>query len=334
MPQVFLSGANGFIAAQIAKHLIEKGYEVIGSVRTAEKGEKLKRQFGVNFSYEVVPSFVVDGAFDEALKKHPGVIAFFHAASPVVQASKDPENDVLLPAIQGTQNALKAAKKYGPNIRKFIYTSSVASMYFLKEKTYVTEKLWNHITYEAAKTEPGCLYQGSKTFAERGAWKFMETEKPPFTFTTVNPVYVFGPLAFDEDAAGDTFTSTSAFIPDVLKTRKGEKLFDAKGAAVDVRDVAKLHIAALENDNLAGKRLLAYAGYWDTQIILEFIQKSYPELAKDLPEGTPGSSEEAKKTALTIDNSETTRLTGIEWIPVEKSFKDTIDQILRARAKK
>lgn len=39
---VFVSGASGFIAQNIVKLLIEKGYNVIGTVRTAEKGENLK----------------------------------------------------------------------------------------------------------------------------------------------------------------------------------------------------------------------------------------------------------------------------------------------------
>ena len=331
MTQVFLTGANGFIGANIAKNLIEKGYKVIGTVRTAEKGDKLKRQLGENFTYEVVPSFIGEGAFDEALKKHPEVVAFLHSGSPVVLESEDPENDVLLPAIQGTQNALKAAQKYGPNIRKFVYTSSVAAMHHLSEAAHVTEKLWNPITYEAAKTEPNGLYQGSKTFAEKAAWEFIESEKPSFTFTTINPVYVLGPLAFDEDAETNSFTSTSSIIPKILNTKKGEKLPEFIGSAVDIRDVAKLHIAAIENDNLAGKRLIACSAYWDIQILLEAIQKNFPEIARDMPEGNPGSSEEAKKTYSTFDNSETTKLVGIEWIPVEKSFKDEIAQILRTR---
>ncbi|QFZ26277.1 Putative NADPH-dependent methylglyoxal reductase [Clavispora lusitaniae] len=332
MTQVFLTGANGYIGAQIAKHLIDKGYEVIGSVRSAKKGDKLKSHLGANFTYEVVPSFVEEGAFDEALKKHPEVVAFLHSASPVIFESSDPENDVLLPAIQGTQNALKAAQKHGPNIRKFfVYTSSVAAMHHLSEAAHVTEKSWNPITYEAAKTEPNGLYQGSKTFAEKAAWKFIESEKPSFTLTTVSPVFTFGPLAFDEDAATNSFSSTSTIIPLVLNTKKGGKLPDFKGSAVHVKDVAKLHIAAIENDNLAGKRLIACSAYWDIQILLEFIQKNYPELAKDLPEGNPGSSEEARKTAPTFDNSETTRLVGIEWIPVETAFKDALDQIIRTR---
>lgn len=329
MTQVFLSGANGFIGAQIAKHLVEKGYNVIGSVRSTEKGEKLKKQLGLAFTYEVVPSFLEEGAFNTALKKHPEVTAFLHSASPVIFQSDDPENDVLLPAIQGTLNALKSAHQYGPNIKKFIYTSSLAAMYDYRKRVNVTESLWNDVTYEEAKTNSGFLYGGSKTFAEKGAWEFIDKEKPSFTLTTVNPVYVFGPLAFDDDAV-DSFTSSSSYLPQVLKTKKNESVFEAKGTGVDVRDVVALHIAAVEND-LSGKRLLASCQYWDTQIMLEFIKKTYPELGKDLPEGSPGSIEEGRNSVLTFDNSETTRLVGIKWTPLDKSFKDAVDQILRAK---
>ena len=39
---VFVSGASGFIAQTLVKQLIEKGYKVVGTVRSNEKGNSLK----------------------------------------------------------------------------------------------------------------------------------------------------------------------------------------------------------------------------------------------------------------------------------------------------
>lgn len=39
---VFVSGASGFIAQELIKQLIIKGYNVIGSVRSTTKGESIK----------------------------------------------------------------------------------------------------------------------------------------------------------------------------------------------------------------------------------------------------------------------------------------------------
>lgn len=49
-----------------------------------------------------------------------------------------------------------------------------------------SEKDWNNITVEEALENPYRGYFGSKTFAEKAAWDFVEKEKPNFTLATVN----------------------------------------------------------------------------------------------------------------------------------------------------
>lgn len=48
-----------------------------------------------------------------------------------------------------------------------------------------SEKDWNPITEEEAIQDPMSGYRGSKTFAERAAWDYVEKEKPNFTLTVV-----------------------------------------------------------------------------------------------------------------------------------------------------
>jgi NADPH-dependent methylglyoxal reductase len=56
---------------------------VVGSVRSAEKGDALKKQVNSdNFTYEIVSSLTNPGTFDEALKKHPEITMLLHTASP------------------------------------------------------------------------------------------------------------------------------------------------------------------------------------------------------------------------------------------------------------
>lgn len=43
--KVLVSGANGFIAIWVVQQLLDQGYSVRGTVRTAEKGEHLKKLF-------------------------------------------------------------------------------------------------------------------------------------------------------------------------------------------------------------------------------------------------------------------------------------------------
>lgn len=43
--KVLVSGANGYIAVWLVRTLLEKGYAVRGTVRSAEKGKHLKETF-------------------------------------------------------------------------------------------------------------------------------------------------------------------------------------------------------------------------------------------------------------------------------------------------
>jgi NADPH-dependent methylglyoxal reductase len=63
----------------------------------------------------------------------------------------------------------------------------------------ITEESWNPTTWEKALLNPMAAYSGSKTFAEKAAWDFLKEESAKFTVSVVNPVYVFGPQAYDDD---------------------------------------------------------------------------------------------------------------------------------------
>ena len=55
--KALVTGANGYLATWIVRHLLEKGFHVRGTVRTAEKGDVLARAFAEfegRFEYEVV----------------------------------------------------------------------------------------------------------------------------------------------------------------------------------------------------------------------------------------------------------------------------------------
>ena len=55
--KVLVSGANGFVAIWVSRKLLEKGYTVRGTVRTAAKGDHLKktfRSYGSKFEVVVV----------------------------------------------------------------------------------------------------------------------------------------------------------------------------------------------------------------------------------------------------------------------------------------
>ncbi|EEB98899.1 hypothetical protein MPER_01511 [Moniliophthora perniciosa FA553] len=96
-PCILVTGANGYIAAWVTRVLLERGYNVRGTVRSAAKGEEILNKFvklpGYNqpgklgkFEFVVVEDICKPGAFDEAVK---GIDAVQHIASPVVLDADD-----------------------------------------------------------------------------------------------------------------------------------------------------------------------------------------------------------------------------------------------------
>lgn len=328
---VFVSGATGYIAQHIILQLIAKGYNVVGTVRSAEKGEILKKKLkSDNFIYEIVKELDADGAFDAALKAHPEVTVFLHTASPFRFSLTDPEKDFLIPAVEGTKNALSAIATYGPQIKRVVVTSSyAANAHYLDDlvaSNTLSEDSWNTITWEAAKASAIDGYCGSKTFAERAAWDFVKENKPNFSLSVVNPGYVFGPQAFASDATG-TLNTSAEIINSLLKLKSDEEPHPFAGAFIDVRDTADAHLVAFESKDAEGQRLLVTEERFTTQDLLDIVNENFAEYVKGrIPTGVPGSG--AKKTFAKIDNSKTRKIIGHDLISLKKSVVDTIQQVL------
>lgn len=71
---VLISGINGYIAAVTAKHFLDAGYSVRGTVRRISSAKPLiegpLKSFAESGRFEVVevPDITAEGAFDEAVK--------------------------------------------------------------------------------------------------------------------------------------------------------------------------------------------------------------------------------------------------------------------------
>lgn len=71
---ILISGVNGYIAAHTAKHFLDSGYSVRGTVRKLSSTKPLLdgpfKEYAVSGRFEVVevPDITTAGAFDEAVK--------------------------------------------------------------------------------------------------------------------------------------------------------------------------------------------------------------------------------------------------------------------------
>ncbi|CAF1113285.1 unnamed protein product [Rotaria sp. Silwood1] len=230
MPDTILvTGANSFIGGWIIKYLLDKGYNVRGTVRSQAKEARVLD--GIPKDQQCQISFVhindvTTDSFDEAVQDVDGII---HVASPVHLTVTDPEKEFLLPAINGTMGVLQAAHKYNQNhptkIKRIVITSSFAAVFdpskgIQSDYTY-TEKDWCSLTYTdgvAAKNDRVTAYRVSKTCAEHAAWEFLDKEKPSFTIATIFSNHDTKCICRVEGALlAEVTTSIESFVEGILK---------------------------------------------------------------------------------------------------------------------
>lgn len=339
---VFVSGCNGYIASHVVNELLKSGYKVIGSVRSQAKADQLLEQFNhPSLSISIVSDISAPGAFDKVFQKYGQEIkVVLHTASPFHYDTDDCEKDLLQPAVEGTKSILEAIKKYAAlSVERVVITSSDAAVTSyesdLDPKKTHTEKSWNPITWEEACKDPEAAYYGSKTFAEHAAWDFMQENEGQVNFklSTVNPVWVFGPQLFESNAAGRLNTSCE-YINGVLHATPKTKLdLSIAGGYVDVRDVARAHLAAFQNDAAINQRLVLCGGRFTLVSILDVLLKRFPQIGLTASIGDAQKSEELLGSLAKYDYSKTNQILSFEFLPFEKTVYDTAAQVLKVEGR-
>ncbi|KAL9028786.1 MAG: hypothetical protein Q9196_002899 [Gyalolechia fulgens] len=326
MTRVLLTGGSGFIAVHVLETLLEQGHSVVTTVRSETKAQMLQDTFPnygkdrLDFVY--VADIAQEGAFDEAVKSDPPFEWVFHTASPFHYNFTDTKKDFLDPAILGTTGILKAIKTSAPSVKRVVITSSFAAIVSPEignnpDHTY-SENNWSPVTLEKAMEDPTKGYRGSKTFAEKAAWDFVEKEQPSFQLSTINPPMVFGPI-HPKMQTLDTLNTSNIRIRDMMLGQMQDEVPASPVSIwVDVRDVALAHVRAAERPEAAGKRFLVTAGYFSNREIADEI----PKLLPDVNIASQGG--EFPDKCFQYDNSRSRDILGIEYRSLKDMLKDTI----------
>ncbi|KAG8932119.1 methylglyoxal reductase (NADPH-dependent) gre2 [Tulasnella sp. 408] len=345
--KVLVTGASGFIAAWICQTLLDKGYSVVGTVRSESKGDYLKdlfKDFGDKFSYVIVKDIDTAGAFDQAVV---GVDAVQHTASPSTWFAKDPK-DIIDPAVHGTVGILESIKKYAPTVKRVVLTSSIASVYHAKEGLTYDETDWNvdapKAVEELGRDSPGpVMYSASKVLAERGAWDFMEKNKGSINFdlVSINPSFVSRALVssvhtydlslinqfkvwgppIQQVTTVKELNETLRFFHEhtsIQNPPKTKEELAIPGSSIDVRDVALAHVVALTNSEAAGERFIV------SSLDIIHAHGDHPEV----PKGFPGTGKDVPRVEYISTKAQKTL--GIKFRTLEEV---TIDTLAALRAK-
>ena len=171
-----------------------------------------------------------------------------HVASPFPPNIPKHEDELIVPAREGTLRVLRASRDAG--VKRVVLTSSFAAIGYGQEPR---ETPFDETNWTDPDGDDVLPYVKSKTLAERAAWDFIAREGGDLELSVVNPVGVFGPVL------GPDY-STSILLVQRLMDGAMPGCPRLYFGAVDVRDVADLHIRAMSHPDAKGERFLAVAG--------------------------------------------------------------------------
>src|SRR3954449_2004674 len=267
--RVLVTGGSGFIGAHCIKRLHQDGYQVRTTVRSLSREGEGREMVG-DGPLEVVSADLTDDAgWADAVA---GCAYVLHIASPFPLAQPKHEDELIVPARDGALRVLRAARE--ASVQRVVLTSSFAAIGYGHghPDTVYDETSWTDVD------GPGVsAYAKSKTLAERAAWDFVGADGRDLELAVVNPVAVLGPLL-----GADPSTS----IELVKRLIDGSMPGTPKVAfgVVDVRDVADLHVRAMQAPEAAGERFLAMGEdfRWISEMG-EWLREALPDRAKKIP---------------------------------------------------
>ena len=246
---VTVTGASGYVAGHIIRELIVVGHTVRGTVRDLQSSnaDTLRELFPEVQLFQA--DLLTPDSFDQAFEGSDFVI---HTASPFVMAVADPKTELIEPAVKGTLNVLKSAKK--ARVQRVVITSSIAA---IQGTSNDPEKVWTEEDWNLDATLRTAPYQLSKRLAEQAAWNFIKTQGKykgsRMDLVVINPGFVIGPpVSRRSDAT--SIKIVKSFLDGTAKANGG--CFPFAFPCVDVRDVAAAHVSAIETGHAAGNRYL------------------------------------------------------------------------------
>ncbi|KAI0646157.1 NAD-P-binding protein [Trametes meyenii] len=355
--RVLVTGANGYIAVWVVRYLLERGFSVRGSVRSKSKGTYLSncfKSYGDKFEIAVVDDITQDDAFDAATE---GVDAILHIASPVILEAGEPD-EVILPAVKGTESILKSALKHRATVKRVIITSSTASVITPPlvdaEPRVFDERDWNEYSLEHVRERGRAAngldkYCASKVLAERAGWDFYARAKAEvatsegggelgWDLVTLMMPFVFGP-AIHEAPTLDKFNGTArtwydhVVRGDLWGAPATTNVYDGRIALigndpshgyefVDVRDFAEGEVLSLITPTAGDERFIISGPTYTWQ---EFTEAARRYSDKIPAIDTPYTDVSSLKYPVRYSCEKAQRILGVKSRSLEETTKDSVE---------
>jgi len=271
--RVCVTGATGYVAGHIVKQLLERGYIVHATCRDPRNRKAVGHLLSLPYAQERLRLFPADltvpGSFMHAIA---GCRYVIHTASPyALECPAGQEEELLIkPAVQGTENVL-ASVNATPTVERVVVTSSTAAVFTdgtERGRDHVfTENDWNLIA-----TSSRFPYFYSKKMAELRAYEMCKEAGGRWKLCTINPGAIWGP-PLSNRVDGESVRQLLHLMSGVMWPYAA----NIGMGMVDVRDVARAHIAAMENSAASGRYLINSQCCYLLAEASKQLRKQYPQ---------------------------------------------------------
>mmetsp|Transcript_11869 Transcript_11869/g.17650 ORF Transcript_11869/g.17650 Transcript_11869/m.17650 type:complete len:331 (-) Transcript_11869:85-1077(-) len=280
---VAVTGANGFIASALIRELLNKGYTVHTTVRSL-KTLSLKSSHllqleptGTRLKF-FCADLLKEGSFKECFS---GVDAVFHTASPFQIGVKDPQKDLVDPALKGTENVVSEALRVS-SVTHIVLTSSVAAV---RSSGKPSDYVFSASDFNDTSTLDKEPYPLSKVLAEKKAWELVGAQDR-VKMVTINPAFVLGaPLSSRSDS---TSISTIKSIFENATPAGPSFVLPLQFGCVPLDVVVAAHVAAYENPKASGRYILSTRSPFSHASIGSVLSKLFPN--RSIPSSIPPNS--------------------------------------------
>jgi len=244
--KVLVTGANGFIGLNTVLRLLQLGYNVRATIRNESHKKNIVETLSKHLDTSRLEFAIVDLIKDDGWQNAvQGCDYVIHTASPYPAEDPKDENELIIPARDGTLRVLKSAQIEG--IKRFVMLSTYGAIFDGHEGENRTfdETDWSDLG------KPRLIYHKSKTLAEHAAWDYIHSaeNKSKMEMVVVNPTNVFGPVLDSHHHTATEWYRTimHAEVPGVSRTQLD---------FVDVRDIVDILEKAMTVPEAADKRFL------------------------------------------------------------------------------
>lgn len=232
--KALVTGGTGFVGSHIVRALNEAGHQARVLHRSSSRLDALER-----LQYESAHGDILD---ESALRTaSEGCDWVFHVAA-VADYWRADKSRMFEANVEGTRRVLKAAKDAG--VKRVVFTSSGAAVGFRPDGKPADESVAFNLSPEHFP------YGYSKVKAEEVVAEAVANGQD---VVIVNPVIVMGP--------GDLNMISGSFILQIKKMSILVPVPPGGVGVIDVRDVARMHIAAAERGRTGERYILGTANY-------------------------------------------------------------------------